>query len=301
MDLIIGIVIINSILSIIFYFNSILYIKDKTKAFLLTVFFLLCPVIGFSCIMLSNLFYHFRRVKSIEISGIHFSDDKIRYQYKEDYATEVDVAPLEEVLLVSGVKDKRQRLLDSIKSDINASMATYSAAIFNDDSEVSHYAAAMLLKTKDSFDRSLNRLAQQYDLDRSDIQVNLEYISAEDGYLTCGIQLFKEERVRHLYSYTALCENLYKHHPEFMTEEHFTKLLNYFIELGEHAKAMDWIEIFEKAYPLSENVFSCKLKYYFVNKNRSKFFEVLNQLKSSGIPISSDIIDLIRFFNKRVF
>ncbi len=298
-NLIVLIFIINALVSLLYLAISLFYAEDKIRRLFLTIFFILCPIVGSVCFALSALFYKLRLNKSIEISGIHFSDEKLRYQRSEDYATEIDVAPLEEVLRISGVKDKRERLLESIKSDINANMATYSAAVLNQDSEVSHYAAAILSKTKDNFDRSLSQLSVAYDADRTDSEVNTRYIWAEHEYLHCGLQLFREERIKHLYTYSMLCENLRVNHPSLVTEELYTNTVNCLIELHENEKAHEWLGHFSAAYPKSENSYICKLRFYYETGDHSEFFNELARLKSSGIPINSGTIDLIRFFNKR--
>ncbi len=300
MDLILKIVIANSIVSLLYMIFALIRYKDRAKTILLTIFFLLCPIVGMAGFLIFYILYNLRRNKNIEISGIYFSDEKISYQRQENYLEEIDIAPIEEILSISSVKEKRQRLLDSIKSDIAANMATYSGAVLSDDSEVSHYAAAMLSKTKDTFDRSLNRLAQSYDEDRTDAEVNLAYIKAEDDYLQSGIRLFTEERLKHLHSYVMLCENLYKHNPQCMTTEHFSTMINYLIELNEHSRARNWIDIFADTFPQSEDVYISRLKFYFVNNERASFFDTLDSLKASGIPISSQTIDLIRFFSMQL-
>lgn len=277
---------------------GLVILKDKPKVILITMFFILCPLTGMLCFALSALVYKLKFTKHIDVTGIYFNDEKLNYQRKEDYREGIDVAPLEEVLRVSGVKEKRRRLLNSIKSDIGGSLSTYSSALLSTDSEVSHYAAAMLSNVKDTYDRNLNRLAHEFDIDREDLEINKEYIRAEQEYLTCGIQLTDDERLRHLYSFTNLCENLYTHHPDKVTEDLFDRVISYFIELNEYSKAQIWISNFEKTFPKNELVYLSKLRFYFHNNDSEMFFTTLSQLKSSGIPISASSIDLIRYFNQ---
>ncbi len=299
MDQVIAVVVINAIISLLYMAYGLLKGKDRVKTLLLTVLFILMPVFGILCFGLSFIVYSLRAQKHIDITGIYFSDDKISYQQREDYVTGIDVTPLEEVLRISGVKEKRERLLSSIKSEISASMATYSAAVLNEDSEVSHYAAAMLSKTRDAFERSLNKLAQQYDLDRTDEEINLAYIRAEQEFLSSGLRLFREERMKHLYSHVMLCENLYKHHPDMLGEELFTTMIGHLVELEEHNRARDWLDIFSRAYPKNESAYTCRLHFYYETGERTRFFDTLSELKASGIPIGSSTIDLIRFFGNR--
>ncbi len=298
MEIVIKLILVNSILTFIYMLFGLFQKKnsDRQKTMLLTVFFLLCPIVGISCFFISTLVYWLRPSNSLDITGIYFNEERISYHKKENYLDEIDVTPLEDVLRISSVKDKREKLLESIKSDINANMVTYSAAVLSEDSEVSHYAAAMLSKARDSFERSLNKLAQEYDADRTDDKVNLAYIEAVDQYLCCGINLFYEERKKYLYSYNQLCENLYTHNPEALSEKLYAGMIENYIELGELNKAREWTAIFIAVFPKSENAYLAKLHFYFHTGESKRFFESLSELKASGIPISANTIDLIRFF-----
>ena len=299
MNAIICILIVNAVLTVGFLIYQFLWKKnsDRSKAILLAFFFLTCPGIGMAGILASSLAYHLRPNRHLDITGISFLNEKKGYQRREDYQESIDITPLDDVLRISGIQQKREKLLQSIKSDINASMATYSAAVLSEDSEVSHYAAAMLSKTRDSFARSLNRLAQEYDSDRTNQEITLAYLNAELQYLASGIRLFLEERRKHQYSVVQLCENLYHHHPESMTEELFAQLVNTCLELEEQAKAREWLSVFVAAFPKSENAYLAKLRFYYQNGERELFFESLSALKFSGIPVGAETIDFIRFFS----
>lgn len=298
LELILKIVVINTILSFGYMIIGLLKRenRDRQKTLLLTAFFILCPMIGIACFLISAISHKLNPAKNLDVTGIYFSDEKFIYQKKENYQEEIDITPLDDVLRMSSIKDKRERLLQSIKSDINAGMATYSAAVLSEDSEVSHYAAAMLSKARDSYERSLNRLSQEYDGDRTDERVNLAYIDAVHGYLTSGIKLVDEESKKYMYSFVWLCENLNKHHPKSLTEELFDKTINYYIELSELGKAREWVELFTFTYPKSEIAYKAKLHFSFTIGDSSGFFQSMSELRSSGIPVSAETIDLIRFF-----
>ncbi len=299
MYIVLAILVGNTVLAVVYLICSLLANKNKQNAVLLSLVLFACPVVGFLGFGLTSLLYWLNPKKGMDISGIYFRDEQIRHNKKIDYREGIDVAPLQDVIRLSGKNEKREKMLASIKSDIQTNLNIYNLAVINPDSEVSHYAAAILLKTRNAFDHSLRKLSHEYDQDRADAHINLEYLGVVDELLNCGIYLASTERKKHLYTFVHLCTNLYEHHIEKLTDELLYKMIDALIELQEERKCRIWITKLREEFPRTELTYTCELNFYYKSGEPENFFATLDELKRSNIPIGPNSIDLIRFFSSR--
>ena len=58
-----------------------------------------------------------------------------------------------------------------------------------------------------------------------------------------------------------------------------------------------WIQRFTTNYPDHIEMYRCALHHYFSIKDKIHFFEYMNRLKHSNIPIDNDMLELIRTFS----
>ena len=104
----------------------------------------LCPVIGPLFFFMGQLFYLLVFWRDVDLADVIFSKERVRTRMKADEERERDIIPLEEAILVNEKKDLRMVMMNVIKEDIRNSLASITLALDSEDSEASHYAAAVL-------------------------------------------------------------------------------------------------------------------------------------------------------------
>jgi hypothetical protein len=83
---------------------------------------------------------------------------------------------------------------------------------------------------------------------------------------------------------------------ETMTAEQYAGLAARLMETGDYGKAAVWCDRALEQYPGELVSYQCKLKLLFLTEEREAFFELLERLKSSNIPIDSGTLETIRIF-----
>lgn len=66
------------------------------------------------------------------------------------------------------------------------------------------------------------------------------------------------------------------------------------LEVKEFAKTEIWCARMVEQYPLELAAYTCRLKLYFTLQQKERFFQVMEELKGSGIVIDSETLELIR-------
>ena len=85
---------------------------------------------------------------------------------KADEERERDIVPLEEAILVNEKRDLRMVMMNVIKEDFSNCLASITLALDSEDSEASHYAAAVLSDELNKFRIYVQRLWRQIEEDR---------------------------------------------------------------------------------------------------------------------------------------
>ena len=62
-------------------------------------------------------------------------------------------------------------------------------------------------------------------------------------------------------------------------------------------KCTQWSDRLSLVYPESLDAFSTKLKLCYDTNNREQFFVTLNDMKTSGVPLNHEMIEMVRVFN----
>ncbi len=69
------------------------------------------------------------------------------------------------------------------------------------------------------------------------------------------------------------------------------------MEIGEFESARKWCLRLAEQFPEELCAYTCRLKLYFLLKDREAFFETLNALKKSDVVIDSETLEMIRIFS----
>lgn len=210
---------------------------------------------------------------------------------------ELDIVPIEDALVVSQHRERRQALIDILKQDTIQYIEVLQRAISNEDTETSHYAVSAIMELKRKLLMSLQELEVRYEQEHSDARVSKSYIEVLAVYLKSG---FLDERTKRKYQYTYLSVLAYYLQNHEKEEWILSAKFDIEIELGIFADAEKTALLYVEYFPLSEQAHMSVLKYYFVIRSQQKLEQALNRLKSSPIRLSNEGLTTVRFWSKGV-
>lgn len=93
-----------------------------------------------------------------------------------------------------------------------------------------------------------------------------------------------------------VCEMLYEADPEGMDVSEFKAVSLRLLEVSEFACSQMWCDRAALWYPDALSTYTCRMKLYFVMREKESFFRVLNELKQSGISIDRETLEVLRVF-----
>lgn len=281
------------------FYMIIMYVKTKRSyVFIRGIIMILCPVTALSCYFFSYMQDMIFKKQEVDYANLSMDKTKKEFELGIDKETEMKMLPMEEVLTVSTTKDRREAMINLLKTDVSDRLGLIRKAVENEDPETAHYAASALTDVFGKFTGEVNHLQAAYDSDRSNREINEEYIDVVLRILGSGA-LFGVEEMTYLYIYTGLMENLMKHHPKAVNGEQCAMMVKALYKEGKSAEAERWAELSLEKWPDEEQSY---LNILYIKYNLGKedeFYKYLKELTGSGIALSRKGLDIVRFWLKR--
>ena len=270
--------------------------KDPVRYVILSLFMLLCPVIGPAFLGFGILFYHLFFDTSIDLAAITFSKKRVDVVERPDESDEINLIPMEEAIMINDKENLRNLLLTVLRGDVKKSINAVTKALNSSDSEASHYAASAIMDIMNEFQKTLQKFYAQMDADPNDTEVMVLYINYLSEMLGAGFLSELEEKT-YIYSLQKVCERLFHADPTQLNSMHYTALISLLTKINDLQSSELWIQRFTTNYPDHIEMYRCALHHYFSIKDKIHFFEYMNRLKHSNIPIDNDMLELIRTFS----
>lgn len=270
--------------------------KDPVRYVILSLFMLLCPVIGPAFLGFGNLFYHLFFDTSIDLAAITFSKKRVDVVERPDESDEINLIPMEEAIMINDKENLRNLLLTVLRGDVKKSINAVTKALNSSDSEASHYAASAIMDIMNEFQKTLQKFYAQMDADPNDTEVMVLYINYLSEMLGAGFLSELEEKT-YIYSLQKVCERLFHADPTQLNPMHYTALISLLTKINDLQSSELWIQRFTTNYPDHIEMYRCALHHYFSIKDKIHFFEYMDRLKHSNIPIDNDMLELIRTFS----
>lgn len=291
------VLIVNCIIAAVYM--VVVYLKTKMRfAFVRGAIMMLCPVTAPCCYFFSYILCRLFKDEEVDYANLSLDKTKKEFEQEIDKEAEMKRLPIEEVLTVSTAKDRREAMINLLKTDISDSMGLIRKAIDNEDPETVHYAASALTDIMSKFTAEVNRLQAVYDADRTDREVNEEYIDAVLRILGSGALLGVEEMM-YLYIYTGLVENLAKHHPAAVTGEQCALMVTALYKEGKSQEAEKWAEFSIEKWPDAEQSYLNVLYIKYHLGKEEDFYKCLKELAGSGLALSRRGLDIMRYWIKK--
>lgn len=273
-------------------------LHDNRRTYLLRfIVMVLCPVVGPLFFFVVHLLYLTIFRFQVQLDDVVFSKERVRTQLKADEERERNVIPLEEAIAVNDQKSLRMAMLNVLKGEIQHSLASIALALETNDSESSHYAASVLSHELSEFRMEVQKLYLGI-REEEDDQTEYEdmMISYTDNVLKQKVFTDLEQR-RFVHLMTEAAESFYTKNPSGMTQQQYESVCLRLLDIKEYEDSEKWCNRLAQQYPESLSAFTCKLKLYFVVRNREAFFTTLDALKRSDVVIDNETLELIRIFS----
>lgn len=307
------IVIINTIIAILYLLIGILImvpirnrkkegetelLHDNRRTYLLRfIVMVLCPIVGPLFFFVVHLFYLTIFRFQVDLEDVIFSKERVRTQVKADEEREMNVVPLEEAVAVNDQKSLRTAMLNVLKGEIQNSLSSIALALETNDSESSHYAASILSHELSEFRVEVQKLYLGV-RDEEDDQTEYEdmMISYTDNVLKQKV-FTKLEQNRFVHLMAEVAESFYAKNPSGMTEQQYESVCLRLLDIEDFENCEKWCIRLAQQYPDRLSAFTCRLKLYFIVKNREGFFQTMEALKKSDVVIDNETLELIRIFS----
>lgn len=298
-DLIIILIIllVNLVISLIYLFIH-LRKKDRKKGFIVFGIFLVFPIVGFvfmGLAELSNLIFFGQQQRELLYDELSFEKTRMQLIQDTDIDRSLNNVSLEEALMLSNKKERRQSLMEVLKQDDYTNMIdSIKDAVSSEDKEISHYAATFVSETISRYKGRELELRKQ--MEKNPVPENLviyiDYVrEVLDSNLFEGLE---KERFLTLYDSTAW--TLYEKAPELLLDSHVTALFRNFEKAGGEAKMNDWLDVVKERSMDSLECFKEYLAYSCEQGDKETFFALLEQVKYSNVILDNEAVEWIRFF-----
>lgn len=308
------ILIVNLIVSLVYLLAGILFLVpahaavedkdgaevlyDNRRTYLLRfIVMILCPVIGPAFFFSGHLFYLVVFWKDVDLADVIFSKDRVRTHMKADEERERDIIPLEEAILVNEKKNLRMVMMNVIKEDFSNCLASITLALDSEDSEASHYAAAVLSDELNKFRIYVQRLWKQIqEEDAGQTECEEMLLDYMDGILKQHIFSANEQR-KFVSILTGAAESLYGKDSARFTLGRYEEVCLRTLEVKDFESCAKWCGRLAEQFPEELPAYTCRLKLHFARQDRKAFFETLESLKKSAVVIDNETLELVRIFS----
>ena len=305
--------IINFIISVLYYLWGALfyvpakehqdkdeaeYLHDNRRTYLIRVIVMvLCPIIGPLFFMISHLIYMTIFRQEVDLEDVIFSKERVKTNAKADEERERNLVPLEEALAVSDKKNLRMLMLNVIRGDLQDSLESISLALNSEDSETSHYAASVLRDELNDFRVKVQKIYTDIKEEKPEQTDSEEMLIDYMNRILCQKVFTEIEQAKFVNIMVEAAESIYQKNASRMLPQRYEAVCLRLIEQNQFEQADLWCERLAKQFPDELVAYTCRLKLYFKENDRDRFFLVMDQLKKSDIIIDNETLELIRVFS----
>jgi tetratricopeptide (TPR) repeat protein len=282
-------------------FFSYWYINNRTESFIWLIIVVSLPVLGFLYLILMNAVRNRISGQLHHLSLTHEEEENPflkRTLYKKlDVSEEMNIVPMEEAILCNENAIKRKLLMNALKDNSIEYIGILEAAIQDEDSETSHYAAAAVLEMKRKLMTAIQILGEQYAREPNNPKVLLPYAEVLRKFLNSRF-LDKRSIAAYRDVYSALLERLLDICPQ--EHKYFEEKINCSLDVGEYRLAEQYCDKFTRHHPDNEMSYILYLKLFYLTDDHARIQETLSRLKKARIKLSNQSMVIVRFWSDGV-
>lgn len=215
----------------------------------------------------------------------------------ETISTEIkysnDIVPLNDVLYLENVGDKRNLLTTAIRQSALKDSTILKRAIRDEEREVSHYAVSMATNQVSFLEKQMNNLETEWEEKRADLHYLYQYANAIKEYI--ALDIFDEFTAKKLFDkYEKVLRLIYTMQPE--NDLYFEDLINLKFKQKQYAECEKILQLHIKRYAENELGYLLLLKTYVLQKRRPDVDALIASFRGSKIHFSADGMRLVRFW-----
>ena len=219
----------------------------------------------------------------------------VSYVRKLEMEDEINVVPLEESLLVSDRRQRREALLRILgKNGLDHAQALR-GALGNEDPETVHYAAAGILQLHRDLDASLRAAEAGFQAHPDDLPSLLAYSDALEGVLSFG-DLEEEAREKYLQDSIRIQQKILESCP-VVSPAYYFRLIDRLVEGGRIMEAKSLCDLAMDRLEDNEENEAALLSRYYQLLDRQGFEEMLQRMNRLPGPLSVKTRNLLQFWN----
>ena len=291
--IVLGIVIINTIISIVFAITM----HNKGQKAGLALFFFVFPVMGFLVYLIPLLILRLRGVGSYDRESLVKRMEVKQESVMPIVEKELNVIPIEDAMAISSNVEKRTLLLEQLKKDISVNYKTVLVAGNDSDSESAHYVAAAKMEVDRRKQSQVSGYKKEWEADKGNYEKLILYLEALSEYISSELLAEKEADIYKI-DYCQKVNELLQKKKDMLKSKEYGCCLEYLIELGQDDMAESlWEHIPEECK--SERNYLAMLKKYYTDVNKEMFYKYLDELSSSKIELSSEGLRMLRYWRER--
>ncbi|MBM7570005.1 hypothetical protein [Aquibacillus albus] len=271
----------------------VFWLMRKKINWIVRLAFIVCiPVFGI--ILLIFLYFNKKEANSLPDWLIQISDDDDEeILQKDQHASVSNVIPFKDALMFNDNQLKRKMLLNMLKKDSFQNTHLLRAALENEDTETSHFAATAIMDTKSKLGNSIQDLEVELDKDPINLNKLIEMSQLLKNYLE--VELVDHQTIRkYRYTYSGVLERILELNP--YNEECFIKKIDNDLELGEYQNARYYCDLFRHYFPGNEESYFQTMKLYYQLKDDAGFQQTVHELRNSSIKLSQKGLSKLRFW-----
>jgi hypothetical protein len=203
-----------------------------------------------------------------------------------------------DIIGIGDVKTRRKKLFKEINGDVAKISPYLKKFLVDNDTEISHYAAAIITGTRQKINTMCDDMRKEYLKDPQNIDSILDFINSLIVYIKCDL-FAKDEVLKLRLELASLMDKMYSmaEHTE-IDEKYYVENIENEIALNRKAKAFSICRHFVQRYPNREKPYQMLLKIFYLMNDSKSFFKVLRYVGESNKLFSENAYDTIRFWEQ---
>jgi hypothetical protein len=291
---------IHIIISVVYVLFTIIS-KSEEKLFRLFIIVLI-PYFGLLFFLIVDMAFLLRKGKDmredcldvlkIVKNNIYLSNTTIDFETNE----EDTYMALSDINGINDSRIRRRKIFDEINGDIEKTSPYIKEFLKDQDSEITHYTAAIITGTLQKTNKLYHEARLAYQNDEGNVQIIAEYIKTILQYINLGI--FQEDEVLQKRKEFSKVFEEYANKASRIEENIYVEAIENELKLDKVARAIDILDKYCEYYSKSEKSDYMILKILYIMGDYKSFNKHLDFIKNKGIDLSNEFHQIISFWKE---
>lgn len=220
--------------------------------------------------------------------------DQVEYVDNERLMSTV---PANDALTLSSESDRREYLLGLLRQrDMESLRGILHQAVYNNDSEASHYAASAIMELQRVSFSNMEKAAKDY------VPGPEGSYEAAIGYAVSIMLYLENSEVGQLENYTfrsryeTVMRDVLENHTEECTGNDYENMIGFLLRQGRLDEAWQYAEVYTEAEPMNESGYLLMMQAAYQQGDASRFAGAYNALRGSDTVLSPKGLETVRFW-----